>query len=180
MRNTKKEEDAKLALKWATQSREPARHYEHKEIGYNYRLSNVSAAIGCGQFEHLDELIQIKKDIFNRYCEEFEDIKEIEMLKEPSDRVSTHWLSVMRLNNSKVTPLEIIETLEKENIESRPIWKPMHMQPVFKDYDFFNHNDEGISISEDLFNTGVCLPSDTNMTEEEQTKVIKLIKKLFK
>ena len=176
---TKKEEDAKLALKWATQSREPARHYEHTEIGYNYRLSNVSAAIGCGQFEHLDELIQIKQDIFNRYCEEFKDIKEIEMLKEPSDRVSTHWLSVMRLNNSKVKPLDIIETLEKENIESRPIWKPMHMQPVFQDYDFFNHNDEGISISEELFNTGVCLPSDANMTKEEQTKVIKLIKKLF-
>jgi len=176
---TQKEEDAKLALKWATQSREPARHYEHKEIGYNYRLSNVSAAIGCGQFEHLDEFIKIKQDIFNRYCEEFKDIEEIEMLKEPSDRVSTHWLSVMKLNNSKVTPLDIIEALEKENIESRPIWKPMHMQPVFKDYDFFNHNDEGISVSEELFNTGVCLPSDSNMAEEEQTKVIKTIKKLF-
>lgn len=177
---TKKEEAAKLALKWATQSREPARHYEHKEIGYNYRLSNVSAAIGCGQFEHLDEFIKIKQDIFNRYCEEFKDIKEIEMLKEPSDRVSTHWLSVMKLNNSTVTPLDIIEALEKENVESRPIWKPMHMQPVFKDYDFFNHNDEGISVSEELFNTGVCLPSDSNMTEEEQTKVIKTIKNLFK
>ena len=176
---TKKEEDAKLALKWATQSREPARHYEHKEIGYNYRLSNVSAAIGCGQFEHLDDFIKIKQDIFNRYCEGFKDIKEIEMLKEPSDRVSTHWLSVMKLNNSKVTPLDIIEALEKENVESRPIWKQMHMQPVFKDYDFFNHNDEGISVSEELFNTGVCLPSDSNMTEEEQTKVIKTIKQLF-
>lgn len=176
---TQNEDDAKLALKWATQSREPARHYEHKEIGYNYRLSNVSAAIGCGQFEHLDELIQIKQDIFNRYCEGFKDIKEIEMLKEDQNRVSTHWLSIMKLNNSKVTPLEIIETLEKENIESRPIWKPMHMQPVFKNYDFFNHNEDGISVSEELFNTGVCLPSDTNMTEEEQNKVIDLIKQLF-
>ena len=176
---TQNEDDAKLALKWATQSREPARHYEHKEIGYNYRLSNVSAAIGCGQFEHLDELIQIKQDIFNRYCEGFKDIKEIEMLKEDENRVSTHWLSIMKLNNSKVKPIEIIETLEKENIESRPIWKPMHMQPVFKNYDFFNHNEDGISVSEELFNTGVCLPSDTNMTEEEQNKVIDLIKQLF-
>ena len=176
---TQDEADAKLALKWATQSREPARHYEHKEIGYNYRLSNVSAAIGCGQFEHLDELIKIKQDIFGRYCEAFKEIKEIEMLKEDNDRVSTHWLSVMRLNDSKVTPLQIIETLEKVNIESRPIWKPMHMQPVFKDYPFFNHNDEGVSVSEDLFNNGVCLPSDANMTEEEQNKVINLIKQLF-
>lgn len=176
---TQNEDDAKLALKWATQSREPARHYEHKEIGYNYRLSNVSAAIGCGQFEHLDELIKIKQNIFNKYCEGFKDIKEIEMLKEDNDRVSTHWLSILKLKDSKVTPLNIIEALEKKNIESRPIWKPMHMQPVFKDYDFFNHNKEDLSVSEELFNTGVCLPSDTNMTSEEQDKVINIIKKLF-
>jgi len=177
---TQEEEDAKLALKWATQSREPARHYEHKEIGYNYRLSNVSAAIGCGQFEHLEEFIKIKQDIFNRYCEGFNDIEEIEMLKEDNDRASTHWLSVMKLNKSKVTPLQIIEALETENIESRPIWKPMHLQPIFKDYPFFNHNETGISISEELFNTGVCLPSDSNMTEEEQERVIKTIRNLFK
>lgn len=177
---TQDEAEAKRALKWATQSREPARHYEHKEIGYNYRLSNVSAAIGCGQFEHLDELIQIKKDIFNRYCEGFKDIKEIEMLKEDEDRVSTHWLSVMRLNNSKVKPLQIIEALDEENIEARPIWKPMHMQPIFRGYAFFNHNEDGISVSEELFNTGVCLPSDSNMTEEEQMRVINTIRKLFR
>jgi len=177
---TQKEEDAKKALFWATQSREPARHYEHKEIGYNYRLSNISAAIGCGQFEHLDEFIKIKQNIFNKYCEGFKDIEEIEMLKEEEDRVSTHWLSAMKLNNSSITPYEIIEELDKENIEARPIWKPMHMQPVFKDYPFFNHNDSEISISEDLFNTGICLPSDSNMTEEEQQRVIKIIRKLFK
>jgi len=176
---TQNAEDAKKALKWATQSREPARHYEHKEIGYNYRLSNVSAAIGCGQFEHLDELIKIKQEIFNRYVEGFNDIPEIAMLKEDNDRVSTHWLSVMRLVNSKITPLDIIEMLESENIESRPAWKPMHMQPVFRDLPFFNHYDSGISVSEELFNTGVCLPSDANMTEDEQQRVIKLVRKLF-
>lgn len=176
---TQNEEDAKLALKWATQSREPARHYEHKEIGYNYRLSNVSAAIGCGQFEHLDELIKIKQNIFNKYYEDFKDIKEIKMIKEDDKRVSTHWLSILKLNSNKITPLQIIEALEEENIEARPIWKPMHMQPIFKDYDFFNHNEEGLSVSEELFNTGVCLPSDTNMTSEEQEKVINIIKKLF-
>ena len=102
------------------------------------------------------------------------------MLKEDDDRVSTHWLSVMRLNNSKVSPLEIIEALEKENIEARPIWKPMHMQPIFIEYPFFNHNEEGISVSEELFNSGVCLPSDSNMSETEQERVIETIKKLFK
>lgn len=176
---TKKEEAAKKALFWATQAREPFRHYEHKEIGYNYRLSNVSAAIGCGQFEHLDEMIKIKQDIFNRYCECFKDIKEIEMLKEDENRVSTHWLSVMRLNNTNITYLDIIEKLEENNIESRPIWKPMHMQPVFEKYPFFNHNDKDISISEDLFNNGLCLPSDTNMTKEEQMRVIEIIKNMF-
>lgn len=176
---TKKVQDAKKALFWATQSREPARHYEHKEIGYNYRLSNVSAAIGCGQFECLDELINIKQNIFNRYCEGFSDIKEIEMIKEDDDRVSTHWLSIMRLNDSKVTPLEIMEELDKDNIESRPIWKPMHMQPVYEKYPFFNHNENGISVAEELFNNGICLPSDTNMTEEEQEIIIKKIRKLF-
>lgn len=177
---TQKEEDAKIALKWATQSREPARYYEHKEIGYNYRMSNISAAIGCGQFECLDKKIKIKQEIFSRYQEAFKDIKEIEMIAEDKDRTSTHWLSIMKLHSNKVTPNDIIDALEKENIESRPIWKPMHMQPIFEKYPFFNHNEKGISISEELFNTGICLPSDTNMTSEEQDVVISVIKKLFK
>ena len=173
---TKKEKDAKKALFWATQSREPARHYEHKEIGYNYRMSNVSAAIGCGQFECLDKLIKIKQDIFNTYCEEFKDVEQIVMLKEDKDRVSTHWLSIMKLKDTEVLPNDIIDALDKENIESRPIWKPMHMQPIFKKYPFFNHNNKGISVSEELFNTGLCLPSDSNMTKKEQLRVINIIK----
>lgn len=176
---TKKEKDTKKALFWATQSREPKKYYEHKEIGYNYRMSNVCAAIGCGQFECLDKKIKMKQEIFNRYLEGFKDIKEIEMLKEDDKRVSTHWLSVMCLNNSKITPNDILEALEKENIESRPIWKPMHMQPIFKKYPFFNHNAKGISISEELFKNGICLPSDTNMTKKEQERVIEIIRKLF-
>lgn len=176
---TQKQEDAKKALFWATQSREKARHYEHREVGYNYRMSNISAAIGCGQFECLDKMIKIKREIFNRYVDGFRDIDEIEMCKEDEDRVSTHWLSIMKLKSDKVTPNDIIDALEKENIESRPIWKPMHMQPVFKKYPFFNHNKKGISVSEDLFNTGLCLPSDTNMTKKEQEKVIQIIRSLF-
>lgn len=174
-----KQEDAKKALFWATQSREKARHYEHREVGYNYRMSNISAAIGCGQFECLDKMIKIKREIFNRYVDGFRDIDEIEMCKEDEDRVSTHWLSIMKLKSDKVTPNDIIDALEKENIESRPIWKPMHMQPVFKKYPFFNHNKKGISVSEDLFNTGICLPSDVNMNKKEQMKVIEIIRSLF-
>lgn len=176
---TQKQEDAKKALFWATQSREKARHYEHREVGYNYRMSNISAAIGCGQFECLDKMIKIKREIFNRYVDGFRDIDEIEMCKEDEDRVSTHWLSIMKLKSDKVTPNDIIYALEKENIESRPIWKPMHMQPVFKKYPFFNHNKKGISVSEDLFNTGICLPSDVNMNKKEQMKVIEIIRSLF-
>lgn len=176
---TQKQEDAKKALFWATQSREKARHYEHREVGYNYRMSNISAAIGCGQFECLDKMIKIKREIFNRYVDGFRDIDEIEMCKEDEERVSTHWLSIMKLKSDKVTPNDIIDALEKENIESRPIWKPMHMQPVFKKYPFFNHNKKGISVSEDLFNTGICLPSDVNMNKKEQMKVIEIIRSLF-
>lgn len=175
---TKDEMKAKHALKIATQARESERWYEHKEIGYNYRMSNICAAIGCAQFEKLDDKINLKREIFYRYVEGFKDIKEIQMLEEPKDMFSTHWLSVMKINSDKIKPIDIIETLEKENIESRHIWKPMHMQPVFKDNDFFPHSDK--IISEDLFEYGVCLPSDTSMTIEEQKTIIEIIKKIFK
>ena len=170
---------AEHALKWATQSREPARHYEHKEIGYNYRMSNVCAAIGCGQFENLDDKIHMKREIFNRYVKAFSDIDEIKMLKEPEGFMSTHWLSIMKLNDtSKVKPIDIMEALEANNIESRPIWKPMHMQPVFDNCEFFAHSEKN-PVSEELFATGVCLPSDTNMTKKDQEIVIKIIKSFF-
>lgn len=179
---TNNQDEAKLALKWATQSREPARHYEHKEVGYNYRMSNICAAIGCAQLEDLDQKIAKKRQIFDNYAKEFRDIKEISMLAEPNkDMKSTHWLSILKLKeNSKITPLDIIEALEKANIESRPIWKPMHLQPIFAKAEFFSHNKNGeVPVCEDLFATGVCLPSDTNMTTDEQEKVINVIKGLF-
>lgn len=177
---TEDEEAAKRALKWATQSREPARHYEHKEIGYNYRMSNVCAAVGCGQFENLEDKIHMKRDIFDRYTKGFEGIKGIHMQAEPEGYMSTHWLSIMQLSkDSKVKALDIIEALEKEDIESRPVWKPMHMQPVFKGCDFFAHDDSAEPVSKTLFENGVCLPSDTNMTTEDQDRVVNVIKGLF-
>lgn len=164
---------------WATQSREKFRYYEHKEIGYNYRLSNISAGIGRGQLKVLDERIAEKTNIHNTYKEGFKNIKEIQMQPYMQNSKPNFWLSAIILDkDSKVTPLQIIEALEKENIESRPIWKPMQLQPVFADRDFITLNESG-SVSEDIFSRGVCLPSDTKMTKEEQAKVIKVIEGLF-
>ena len=164
---------------WSTQSREKARHYEHKEIGYNYRMSNIVAGIGRGQLKVLDDRIEQKTDIYNTYKEGFKDIEEIVMQPIPENTRPNHWLSVITLKeNSKVKPLDIMEVLDKENIESRPVWKPMHMQPIFKEYDFIKVIDK--PVSEDLFERGVCLPSDTKMTKEEQERVINVIKNLFK
>lgn len=163
---------------WSTQSKDPARHYQHSEIGYNYRMSNVLAGIGRGQMMVLEKRIARKNEIFNKYKEEFKNISDIEMMPENEDERSNVWLSCMTIKeSSKVKPLDVIESLEKENIESRPVWKPMHLQPIFEKYDFIKVDEK--SIGEDLFNRGVCLPSDTKMTEEEQNKIIDIIKNLF-
>ena len=163
---------------WATQAREKARHYEHKEIGYNYRMSNIVAGIGRGQLKVLDQRIAQKANIYNDYKDGFKDITDIEMQPIPENTKPNYWLSVITLKeNSKVKPIDIMEALEKENIESRPVWKPMHMQPVFKDYDFIKV--EGDAVSTELFERGICLPSDTNMTKEDQDRVINIIKKLW-
>jgi len=174
------EDGIKKVRFWATQSKEPVRHYEHKEIGYNYRMSNICAGIGRGQLKVLDKRIEKKTGIYNKYKNELEKVKEIKMQPIPKNTKPNHWLSVMTIDkDSKVKPLNIMETLEKENIDSRPVWKPMHLQPVFKEYDFITAKNDGTSVSEDLFNRGVCLPSDTKMTEEEQERVIDIIKKCF-
>lgn len=174
------EDGIKKVRFWATQSKEPVRHYEHKEIGYNYRMSNICAGIGRGQLKVLDKRIEKKTEIYNKYKNELEKVKEIKMQPIPENTKPNHWLSVMTIDkDSKVKPLNIMETLEKENIDSRPVWKPMHLQPVFKEYDFITAKNDGTSVSEDLFNRGVCLPSDTKMTEEEQERVIDIIKKCF-
>ena len=164
---------------WATQAREKARHYEHKEIGYNYRMSNIVAGIGRGQLKVLDLRIKQKTEIYNRYKEAFKNMTDIKMQPIPENTMPNHWLSVITLKeDSKVKPLDIMVALEKENIESRPVWKPMHMQPVFEKCDFIKVADE--PVSKELFETGVCLPSDTKMTKEEQDKIVNIIKNLWK
>lgn len=170
----------KKARFWATQSRDAARHYQHTELGYNYRMSNVVAGIGRGQLKVLEERIAQKKHIYEAYKEAFKNIKDIEMMPVCDFGEPNYWLSVITLKEtSKVKPLDIMLALEKENIESRPVWKPMHLQPYYKKYDFYSHNEEGISVSEDIFNRGVCLPSDTKMTKEDINRVINIILKVF-
>ncbi|MFL2140593.1 DegT/DnrJ/EryC1/StrS family aminotransferase [Ruoffia sp. FAM 26254] len=160
---------------WATQAREQAVHYQHEDIGYNYRLSNVLAGIGRGQLKVLEDRVEKKREIFNRYVEGFKDIVEITFIKERDDERANYWLSAIILESDRVTPSMIMEVLNNENIESRPIWKPMHMQPIFEQYDVV-----GGEVSEAYFEKGLCLPSDTKMTESEQDRVIEIIKSLWK
>ncbi len=175
------EEIINKAKFWSTQSKDPARYYQHSQIGYNYRMSNVLAGIGRGQMMVLEERISKKREIFDIYKKAFEKIDDIEVTIEKEDERSNRWLSVIALKEkSKVKPLDIIEALENENIESRLVWKPMHLQPVFKKYDFIKHDDSKIAVGEDLFNRGVCLPSDTKMTQEDMQRIINIILKLFK
>ena len=171
------EEKMAKAVFWSTQAREQARHYQHEEIGYNYRMSNIVAGIGRGQLKVLEKRVAKKREIFDNYSREFEKIKEIEMMPAHfGDQRSNCWLSTIVVTpESKVSALDIILALEKENIEARPLWKPMHLQPVFKDCDYIDNG----SVSEDLFNRGVCLPSDTKMTREQQQKVCDIVKGLF-
>lgn len=174
------EEYTKKALFWATQSRENEIHYEHKEIGYNYRMSNICAGIGRGQLKVLNERIAKKKEIYEFYKKSFEDIDDIEMMNICDYGESNYWLSICTINkDAKVKPIDIINALENENIESRPVWKPMHLQPVFKKYKFFSSLEQG-SVSEDLFQRGICLPSDTKVTETDLNKVNRIVLKYLR
>ena len=164
----------------STQARDAARHYQHSKIGYNYRMSNVVAGIGRGQLLHIEEHKSIKNAIYKQYADAFADMEDISMNPMNPDGDANNWLSCILLKEGcKVTPNQIMDALETENIESRPIWKPMNLQPVFADCDFFNHNDEGISVGEDIFNRGVCMPSDIKNTPEDMELIIQTVRKLF-
>lgn len=164
----------------ATQARDAARHYQHSQIGYNYRMSNVLAGIGRGQLLHLEEHKKLKHAIYARYQEAFADIPAITMNPLNPEGEANYWLSCMTIApEGPVTPNQVMDALQEENIESRPIWKPMHLQPVFEKYDFFNHNTEGISVGEDIFNRGLCLPSDIKNTDEDMELIIRIVRGLF-
>lgn len=167
------EERIKKVRFWSTQSRDQARHYQHSELGFNYRMSNVVAGIGRGQLKILDQRVEKKKYIFEFYKRELGRLEGVEFMPINKWNEPNYWLSCITLSG-KVRSIDIMEELEKENIESRPIWKPMHMQPFFEGYDFV-----GEGISENLFENGVCLPSDTKMTNGDLTRIVEIIKKLW-
>lgn len=167
------EERIKKVRFWSTQSRDEARHYQHSELGFNYRMSNISAGIGRGQLKVLDQRIAQKKYIFEFYKRELQALPGINFMPINQWNQPNYWLSCITLSDT-VKPFELMDALEKENIESRPIWKPMHMQPFFEKYDYI-----GESVSEKLFESGVCLPSDTKMTETDLERICKIIKGLW-
>lgn len=158
---------------WATQSRDQARHYQHSELGFNYRMSNIVAGIGRGQLKVLDSRVVKKKHIFNFYKTELGSLAGVEFMPVNEWNEPNNWLSCMTVKG-KIRPIDIMEALEKDNIESRPIWKPMHMQPFFKQYDYI-----GSDVAEDIFENGICLPSDTKMSNVDLNRVVDIIKGLW-
>ena len=202
-------EAANKVRKWSTQSRESAPWYQHEETGYNYRMSNVIAGVVRGQYPYLEEHIRQKKDIYYRYKEGLKDLP-VTMNPVPEDAEPNYWLSCLIIDkeamcrqvmgeqdylyiseSGKSCPMEILDTLARYNAEGRPIWKPMHMQPIYRNNPFVTKHGNGrantnayikrehLDIGMDIFNRGLCLPSDNKMTVEEQDKIIEIIKGCF-
>jgi dTDP-4-amino-4,6-dideoxygalactose transaminase len=159
---------------WSTQSRDKALHYQHSELGYNYRMSNISAGIGRGQLKVLNQRIEKRNQIFNYYKKNLGKNRNIEFMPINNWNKPNCWLSCMILKNN-LKPEKLIRTLEKHNIESRPLWKPMHLQPFFKNFDYI-----GGRVSETLFEKGICLPSDSKLSNNELKRIVKIIKDFLK
>jgi pyridoxal phosphate-dependent aminotransferase EpsN len=169
------------ALFWATQARDPAPWYQHSEMGFNYRMSNVVAGIGRGQIKVLDERVKARRAVFERYQKAISDVAGVGFMPEASYGLCNRWLTVMTLDPAvtSVKPMDIMNALADENIESRPVWKPMHLQPLFAGCKYFTHEDSE-SVGDRLFASGVCLPSGSSLTVEEQQRVIEVIVKTLK
>lgn len=174
------EEAIQKARFLSTQARDPAIHYQHSEVGYNYRMSNIVAGIGRGQLEVLDERVKQRRAIFNRYKVAFADVQGIIFQLELEGTRSNRWLTALIINPeiTGVTRTEIIRQLEAENIEARPVWKPMHLQPLFDGVTYYPHEEEN-SISDKLFEYGLCLPSGSNISVREQERIINIIYKVM-
>jgi pyridoxal phosphate-dependent aminotransferase EpsN len=163
----------------ATQARDQAPHYQHSKMGYNYRMSNILAGVGRAQLEVLEERVNARREVYDRYRIAFSDIDAIEMMPEADFGRSTKWLSALTIDPEKTTikPMDVIQWLNEENIEARPVWKPLHLQPLFEGCKYFTHSEK--SISDIIFATGICLPSGSNMTAQQQQRVIEKIKECF-
>ena len=190
------EEEAFKVRKWSTQSREKASWYQHTELGYNYRISNIVAGVVRGQLPYLDEHITQKKAIYERYKEGLKDLP-LKMNSFEANSVPNYWLSCIIIDkdamsrqvrgdcdalytseSGKSCPTEILEAIEAINAEGRPIWKPMHMQPIYCDHAFVSVN--GNDVGADIFERGLCLPSDNKMSVEQQNRIIDTIHRCFK
>ncbi|MCI8554124.1 MAG: aminotransferase class I/II-fold pyridoxal phosphate-dependent enzyme [Clostridiales bacterium] len=162
---------------WSTQAREPMIHYEHKEYGYNYRMSNICAAIGLGQLEFLEEKIRIRKKMHQFYAEALKGIPGY--IKEHTEKnASNCWLNLLYITDNVIAPEEVVLRLQNAGIEARPAWKPMHMQPVFHAPQFYPHSKKQI-VDEDVFSHAICLPSGDSMTDKQLERVIHELRKCF-
>ena len=162
------------AKKLSTQSREEALHYEHAQVGYNYRLSNILAALGRAQLKSLDQYVEKRREIFNYYYNNLKNVEGIRFMPEIENGKSTRWLSVVLMENINHDKIEdIIRSFSEENIEVRPIWKPMHLQPVFEDASFYYNSQKPISAS--LFEHGLCLPSGSDLSKNDLNRIIELL-----
>lgn len=162
----------------STQARDPAPWYQHSTLGWNYRLSNILAGVGRGQMRHLHERVNARRKIFSRYVRELGNIEGVTFMPEPGWSVSNRWLTVITLDKPlTASPLEALNYLASKNIEARPVWKPMHLQPVFSNAPFYLHDGEDISAS--FFQSGLCLPSGSSLTEEQQSRVIDSLKEIL-
>jgi len=167
------------AKKLSTQAREPAIHYEHEELGYNYRMSNIIAAIGRAQLKQLGNYVEKRRKIYNYYKAELSHIPHIQWMPEAKGSRSSRWLSILTLpSNSEVLKNDIINKFAEENIEARPVWKPMHLQPLYQSNNFFSVKNNG-PVSENLYNRGICLPSGSSLSEKEQSRIVAIINSFF-
>ena len=190
-------EAAELTRKWSTQSRDNAPWYQHTQVGYNYRMSNVIAGVVRGQIPYLQEHIDRKKEIYMRYMKGFQDLPVSMNPYDPAICEPNFWLSCLMIDEGamcaqartetdaryipeqgKTCPTQILERLAQHNAEGRPIWKPMHMQPLYAGQTFVSAQD-GVDVGADIFKRGLCLPSDIKMTADEQEKIIQIVRSCF-
>lgn len=175
---TKTKEIKDKAVFLATQARDNAPHYQHSHVGYNYRMSNICAGIGRGQMEVLDDHVQLRRNMHDFYVNYFKEIDSVTILSEPNnDYFSNHWLSAITIDKVKTngkTREDLRLAFEDENIESRPLWKPMHLQPIFSNYPYY-----GTNVAETLFENGLCLPSGSNLTNEDKNRIKEVLSNFF-
>ncbi len=169
------EEMIKKARFLSTQSREPVIHYEHKELGFNYRMSNLLASLGRGQLSILDDRVKSRREVANHYYKNFKEVEGIDLVSESSYGKSTRWLSVVLIDSKSFGSdiIEIIDRLDRNNVEARPVWKPMHMQPFYKDYIYITKNN--MDVSQSLFKKGLCLPSGSSLTKDQLDYIVGIV-----